>query len=278
MKKIFLVLILFLVASKLSAQYVAPYKIIYSSETPTATFIYAGQMEIGISTTTRYIILLGTGTARAKEGVFDYLFIAEQMKAKRITSGDDGSVTNVWTKFVSSDSWGETAAGNGGNKIRHEPKPASTWDTPGYTGNSAIVKKEWEVNSSTQRIYVIKLPDSALPNEANTDIIVDREFVDNGTVNAYFEMVSSATITDPGNVWLHLIISTCRFVVSEVYESTTTGASNGWDDGVVSTFTFANSNIWTDGKCVTAKIRRISGDGYTQTVYIKHGDFSYPVD
>lgn len=86
MKKLFLLIILTLFFTVVFADYIPPSKILnYDSTTGTATFVFVNQLEIGISTTTRYVFLLGSGTVRAKEGVFDYLF------------GDGSNLTGIVT-------------------------------------------------------------------------------------------------------------------------------------------------------------------------------------
>lgn len=75
MKKFFLLIIfILLLTTVVSADYIPPSKILnYSSETGTATHVYVNRLEVGISTTVRNVILLGTGTVRAKEGAFEYV-------------------------------------------------------------------------------------------------------------------------------------------------------------------------------------------------------------
>jgi len=113
-------------------------------------------------------------------------------------------------------------------------------------------------------------------------MVVDRQYEDGTDVDVYIAVTSSADVVSPGNMWIHLMITTCPFLAGsyETYESTFTGSTIGWAKcgQVISTFTITGSDVWEDGQRVTVKLRRIYSDVSEITAYIKFADFYYTVD
>jgi len=178
------------------------------------------------------------------------------------------------------DSGGQVTDGNKNAEVNLE---AEQFSTDGNTNNASIYLHREAVTFlgavSTSSIYLIKLPDSAMPNFAYASFNVSKQY-DGASISCYVTFTTSAT-TASGNAFIKVNITTAPEVSAtyETGESTTTvSITKAWNDYEEATITFPSTNAFADGKNVFVWATREDADTCDHEIYIKNIKFAHAKD